>query len=100
MGLVSERGRQFVQCVCGARGQAVQREEFESKGHVDVVAMDAATRRAWNARAGSNGAYELEAKVLDAVQRMNLYSIASGRPVEPFVKEIQMWSEHLSRAQA
>ena len=100
MGLVSERGRQFVQCICGARGMSVVRDEFIVDGHIDVGAMDAASRRAWNTRAGSNGAYELEIKVMDAVQRMNHYAIAVGRPVEPFINEIQMWSEHLARAQS
>lgn len=100
MGLVSERGRQFVQCACGARGQAVERNIFESNGRVDVAAMDAATRRAWNARAGSNGVFELEAKVLDTVQRMNYFASVAGRSVHPFVQEIQMWSEHLARARA
>ena len=100
IGLVRERGRQFVQCVCGARGQAVERSAFESNAHIDVAAMDAATRRAWNTRAGSNGVFELEAKVLDTVQRMNYFAYVAGRSVQPFVQEIQMWSEHLARAQA
>ncbi len=99
MGLVSDRGHQFVQCVCGARGQAVERGAFEANGRIDIAAMDAATRRAWNTRAGSNGVLELEAKVLDTVRRMNYFSSVAGRSVQPFVQEIQMWSEYLARAQ-
>ena len=40
------------------------------------------------------------AKVLDTVQRMNYFAYVAGRSVQPFVQEIQMWSEHLARAQA
>ena len=100
MGMVSERGLQFVQCMCGARGQAVERSAFETNGSIDVAAMDAATRRAWNTRAGSDGVLELQAKVLDTVQRMNYFASVAGRSVQSFVAEIQMWSEHLARAQA
>ncbi len=65
MGLASNNGTVFVRCYCGACGPAVQRANYDS-----VSSMDAAARRAWNQREGSNGVPELQAKLMDAAGRM------------------------------
>lgn len=99
MGLVTEKERVFVQCICGARGAYILRKDFEAEGRIDVKAMDSAARNAWNCRAGSTGVFELEVKIQEAVQRM-LLATAAGVSSDDFIAEIRMWSEYLNNAQA
>lgn len=100
MGLVSEHGYAFVMCLCGARGPRVERAQFKNGMSFDIRAMDAATRAAWNHRAGSNGLAELQAKVNDCVQRMRCAREAYGSVSEGFFTELEKWSDLLSAAQA
>lgn len=100
-GLELARRMQFVECDCGARGPSVRAADYEIVfGCLDQVALDNATRRAWNLRANSNGIPELEAKLKDASQRMNDHAIAVDNPVDPFVAELRGWAALLADAHA
>lgn len=92
MGLSSESGTTFVLCHCGARGHAVQRAAYESNGRLDVEAMDAAVRRAWNQREGSDGVPELAAKLMDATGRMLKSRRAFGIVSDRFFDELEYWA--------
>jgi hypothetical protein len=74
----------------------VDRSEFvRLDGHFDLAAYDAATRRAWNTRAGSDGRAELEAKLVDLANRMAVHIEAGNEPPEGMFKERQMWLSYL-----
>lgn len=92
MGLASEHGRGFVLCFCGARGPTVNRSDFvDSAGKFDLDGFDATTRRAWNTRAGSDGRAELEAKLVDVANRMDVHIEAYEEPPAGMFKEREMW---------
>lgn len=96
MGLVSQCGRGFVECVCGARGSAIERNAFvQLDGQLDMEGFDASIRRAWNTRAGSDGRAELEAKFVDVANRMAVHIEAGNEPPEGMFKERQMWLGYL-----
>lgn len=98
MGLASESGTAFVLCHCGARGPAVQRAAYESNGRLDVKAMDAAARRAWNQREGSDGVPEIAAKLMDATGRMLKSRRAFGVVNDRFFDELEYWTGLLEAA--
>lgn len=98
MGLISDEGKVFVQCHCGARGSAVLRKDYETDGRIDVDAMDAAARRGWNRRSDSNGVPEIQAKLIDAIGRMLKSRKAFGKVSDGFFDELTRWASLLETA--
>lgn len=97
MGLGTDgRGCGFVQCFCGARGPSVERSDFIQDGVFDLEGFDAATRRAWNLRAGSNGRAELEAKLVNLAERMKMHTDRGNEPPAGMFSEKSMWEGHLA----
>lgn len=97
MGLGSDgRGRGFVQCFCGARGPSVQRSDFIKDGVFDLPGFDAATRRAWNERGGSDGRAELEAQLANLAERMQMHTDRGNEPPDAMYHEMAMWESHLA----
>lgn len=98
MGLTSKDGDVFVRCLCGASGPGVRRENYESSGRLDVAAMDAAARHAWNQRGDSNGVSEIQAKLIDATGRMLKSRKAFGKVNDGFFDELNYWTSLLEVA--